>query len=104
MEIDSALSRPKSAPGEPYPEVNIYLRLLVVRSHHQLTLKSTYGKTMHLACDIVGKMQALSCGALILSPQKLRLLWDEGVSLLACCPMLDYKSLRPIHAFHFILT
>jgi len=55
MEIDP---QPKSTPGEPCPEVEIYLRLLVL--HHLLTSKSTYDKAMPLAHDTVDKMQALN--------------------------------------------
>lgn len=56
MEIDSAL--PKVATSEPVPEVEIYLRLLIL--HHFLTSPSTYPKAMELAQETVNKMHALN--------------------------------------------
>ena len=104
VEIDSAASRPKSTPGEPYPEVDIYLRLLVARSHCLLALKNTYGKTMHLVCDIVGKSQALSCWSLDPVASKVWLRWIEGTILLASSSTPDHMSIRHIFVFHVVLT
>lgn len=62
MEIDSAA--PQTAPSpprqniEPVPEVEIYLRLLVI--YQLLSDKSTYHKAMELAQQTVQKMQALN--------------------------------------------
>ncbi|TFY75365.1 hypothetical protein EWM64_g8646 [Hericium alpestre] len=59
MEIDSADVAPAKAPSaEPVPEVEVYLRLLVL--HHLLTSKDTYGKALQLAQETVQKIHALN--------------------------------------------
>ncbi|GJE85501.1 PCI-domain-containing protein [Phanerochaete sordida] len=65
MEIDTATApQPTSTPSpprqniEPVPEVEIYLRLLIV--YHLLSDKSTYSKAMELVQQTVQKMQALN--------------------------------------------
>ncbi|KAJ2914808.1 hypothetical protein MD484_g5606, partial [Candolleomyces efflorescens] len=54
MEVDSA----SKTSGEPVPEVEIYLRLLII--YHFLKDKSTYPKALELAHETVEKMQALN--------------------------------------------
>ncbi|KAF5330193.1 hypothetical protein D9611_010530 [Ephemerocybe angulata] len=56
MEVDSA-SKPTST-AEPVPEVEIYLRLLIL--YHLLSSNSTYDKALQLAHQTVEKMQALN--------------------------------------------
>ncbi|KAF8190302.1 PCI domain-containing protein [Mycena galopus ATCC 62051] len=64
MEVDSAAapaaaSAPKAPAGpEPVPEVDMYLRLLMM--HHFETSPSTYAKAIDLAHETVEKMQALN--------------------------------------------
>lgn len=65
MEIDAAtVAQPTSTPCpprqniEPVPEVEIYLRLLIV--YHLLSDKSTYSRAMELVQQTVQKMQALN--------------------------------------------
>ncbi|EFI27059.1 diphenol oxidase-A2 [Coprinopsis cinerea okayama7 len=56
MEIDS--SAKKTPTAEPVPEVEIYLRLLIL--HHLLTAKENYPKALELANQTVEKMQSLN--------------------------------------------
>lgn len=62
MEVDSAPSTAQSPPRhthvEPVPEVEIYLRLLII--HFLLNDKSTYPKAMQIAQETVQKMQSLN--------------------------------------------
>ncbi|KAF7344571.1 PCI-domain-containing protein [Mycena sanguinolenta] len=59
MEVDSAAAAPKPLAGpEPVPEVDMYLRLLMM--HHFETSPSTYAKAIDLAHQTVEKMQALN--------------------------------------------
>lgn len=62
MEVDAAAPTPAPAPkvpaAEPVPEVDMYLRLLMM--HHFETSPSTYGKAIELAHQTVEKMQALN--------------------------------------------
>ncbi|EIM88919.1 diphenol oxidase-A2 [Stereum hirsutum FP-91666 SS1] len=57
MDVDAATDK-TVATIEPVPEVEFYLRLLIL--HHLLTSQSTYGKAMELVQETVQKMQALS--------------------------------------------
>lgn len=57
MDVDAAADK-TVATMEPVPEVEFYLRLLIL--HHFLTSQSTYGKAMELVQETVQKMQALS--------------------------------------------
>lgn len=54
MEVDSS----SKGTSEPVPEVEIYLRLLIL--HHLLSNKDTYAKALDLAHQTVEKMQALN--------------------------------------------
>lgn len=54
MEVDSA----SKTPSEPVPEVEIYLRLLII--YHLLKDQPTYSKALQLAHETVEKMQALN--------------------------------------------
>ncbi len=56
MEIDS--TTPAKPPPEPVPEVEIYLRLLII--HHLLKSPDYYAKAIELAHQTVEKMQALN--------------------------------------------
>ncbi|THH08392.1 hypothetical protein EW146_g9007 [Bondarzewia mesenterica] len=59
MEVDPAPTPSKSSPpSEPAPEVEIYLRLLIL--HRLLTSFSTYGKAMELAHETIEKIQSLN--------------------------------------------
>ncbi|THH04071.1 hypothetical protein EW146_g10272, partial [Bondarzewia mesenterica] len=59
MEVDPAPTPSKSSPpSEPAPEVEIYLRLLIL--HRLLTSSSTYGKAMELAHETIEKIQSLN--------------------------------------------
>lgn len=69
MEVDTAApvapsapaptpSPPRHPPVEPVPEVEIYLRLLII--HHLLSDSSTYAKGLELSQETVQKMQALN--------------------------------------------
>lgn len=57
MDVDAAGDK-TAATIEPVPEVEFYLRLLIL--HHFLTSQDTYGKAMELVQETVQKMQALS--------------------------------------------
>jgi len=56
MEVDS--SAPKPAPSELVPEVEMYIRLLIL--HHLLTSEDTHEKALDLANESVEKMQLLN--------------------------------------------
>ncbi|RPD77103.1 hypothetical protein L226DRAFT_533105 [Lentinus tigrinus ALCF2SS1-7] len=58
MDVDSTPAASKQPQSEPIPEVEIYLRLLII--HHLLTSAETYAKATKLAHETVDKMQALS--------------------------------------------
>ncbi|KAA1472060.1 hypothetical protein DENSPDRAFT_838215 [Dentipellis sp. KUC8613] len=58
MDVDSS-TPPKTSPAsDPVPEVEIYLRLLVL--HHLLTNQSHYGKALELAQETIQKIQSLN--------------------------------------------
>lgn len=59
MDVDISSTTQTSQPKtEPVPEVEIYLRLLIL--NHFLTFSGTYPKAMELALETVQKMQALN--------------------------------------------
>jgi len=58
MEIDSAAPTPPKSTSEPVPEVEVYLRLLIL--HLFLASPSHYSKAFDLAHQTVDKVQALS--------------------------------------------
>jgi 26S proteasome regulatory subunit N3 len=62
MDVDSAApvtqNPPRHTNVEPVPEVEIYLRLLLI--HFLLNDKSTYSKAMQLSQETVQKMQSLN--------------------------------------------
>ncbi|KAK7039514.1 PCI domain-containing protein [Favolaschia claudopus] len=64
MEVDSTSNVTTTAPThkavttEPLPEVDMYLRLLII--HHLDSSSSTYSKAIDLAHETVAKMQALN--------------------------------------------
>lgn len=62
MDVDASeaptVPAPTAPPSEPVPEVEIYLRLLIL--HHLLKAPGNYGKAMELAHQTVEKMMALN--------------------------------------------
>jgi 26S proteasome regulatory subunit N3 len=58
MDVDPAPATKSIVPPEPVPEVDVYIRLLLI--HHLLTSPSTYPKALDLAHETVEKMQALN--------------------------------------------
>ena len=59
MEVDSsAANATKELPTERVPEVDIYLRLLIL--HHLTTSPTTYAQALKLAQETVQKMQTLN--------------------------------------------
>ncbi|KAI9067017.1 diphenol oxidase-A2 [Trametes sanguinea] len=58
MDIDAASQPSKQSQPEPVPEVEIYLRLLIL--HHLLKSQANYPKAMKLAHDTIDKMQSLN--------------------------------------------
>ena len=58
MDIDSATKSKEASFAEPVPEVEIYLRLLIL--HHLLTESESYPRALSLAQETVEKMQSLN--------------------------------------------
>lgn len=59
MEVDASTpAAPKDLPTEHIPEVDIYLRLLIL--HHLTASPETYSQAMQLAQETVQKMQTLN--------------------------------------------
>lgn len=58
MDVDTTPTLSKTSPVEPFPEGEIYLRLLII--HHLQASPDTYRKSMDLAHETVDKMQALN--------------------------------------------
>lgn len=58
MDVDAAPTPSKQSQAEPLPEVDIYLRLLII--HHLLTSPPNYTKAARLAHETVEKMQTLN--------------------------------------------
>ena len=59
MDVDHAPTPAnKPAQAEPVPEVEIYLRLLIL--HHLHTSQSTYAKSMEFAHETIHKIQSLN--------------------------------------------
>ncbi|TFK80395.1 diphenol oxidase-A2 [Polyporus arcularius HHB13444] len=58
MDIDPASTPSKQPQAEPIPEVDIYLRLLII--HYLLASSDTHAKATKLAHETVDKMQALN--------------------------------------------
>lgn len=59
MEIDTSVPiAPKDQPTEHIPEVDIYLRLLIL--HHLIASPETHSQAMQLAQETVQKMQELN--------------------------------------------
>ncbi|KAI6144402.1 PCI domain-containing protein [Pisolithus tinctorius] len=62
MDVDSTAYPPSTPPSkptsDPVPEVEIYLRLLII--HHFHTSKENYAKSIQLSNETVDKMQALN--------------------------------------------
>jgi len=64
MEIDTAPTTSETTPppskpsSDPVPEVEIYLRLLII--HHLHSSKDTYSKSIELSHETVDKMQSMN--------------------------------------------
>ena len=56
MEVDSSPSKPATV--EPIPEIEIYIRLLLI--HYLLASSATHGKAMEISKQTVEKIQVLN--------------------------------------------
>ena len=58
MEVDHAVPTTKPIPVEPIPDVEIYLRPLIL--HHFHMSQTTHAKSMEFAHETIDKMQSLN--------------------------------------------
>jgi hypothetical protein len=96
MEVDQIPTTLKPPTAAPVPEVEIYLRLLIL--HHLHTSPSTYARSKDLALETIEKMQTLNRRSMDPIAAKVWYAVDRTYELNG-----ELSDARPSVSFHFYL-